>query len=111
MTRIVRHAYRYKRPPRKRKAVALEVPAIARAADPAKASKHGAHPIRQSDEAIAISSASTDRKSAIITIRGRERAALADVPDLSPVELQRRCDAADALWRELVRRATGKERP
>jgi hypothetical protein len=24
---------------------------------------------------------------------------------------QRRGDAADALWRELVRRATGKERP
>jgi hypothetical protein len=28
MTRIVRTTYRYKRPPRKRKAVALEAPAI-----------------------------------------------------------------------------------
>jgi hypothetical protein len=28
MTRIVTTAYRYKRPPRKRKAVALDVPAI-----------------------------------------------------------------------------------
>ena len=31
MTRIVTTTYRYKRPPRKRKAVALEVPAIVRA--------------------------------------------------------------------------------
>jgi hypothetical protein len=28
VTRIVRTAYRYKRPPRKRQAVALEVPAV-----------------------------------------------------------------------------------
>jgi hypothetical protein len=99
--------------------VALKVPAVVKATDPAKASKHGAHPsveptgtpIRQSDEAIARSPASTDRKSAIVTIRSRKRAALADVPDLTEEELQRRDDAADALWRELARRATGKERP
>jgi hypothetical protein len=30
MTRIVTTAYRYKRPPRKRKAVALEAPAVGR---------------------------------------------------------------------------------
>jgi hypothetical protein len=36
MTRIVRTAYRYKRPPRKRKPVALEVPAVVQAAEPAK---------------------------------------------------------------------------
>jgi hypothetical protein len=36
---IVRTAYRYKRPPRKRQAVALEVPAVVKAAEPAKASK------------------------------------------------------------------------
>jgi hypothetical protein len=35
MTRIVTSTYRYKRPPRKRKAVALDVPAIVKAADPA----------------------------------------------------------------------------
>ena len=39
MTRIVRTAYRYQRPPRKRPAVALEVPAVVKAADPAKASR------------------------------------------------------------------------
>jgi len=32
-------------------------------------------------------------------------------PDITPEELQRRGDAADALWRELVRRATAKDRP
>jgi len=32
-------------------------------------------------------------------------------PDMTPEELQRRGDAADALWRELVRRATAKDRP
>jgi hypothetical protein len=42
MTRIVTTSYRYKRPPRKRKAVPLEVPAIVRAVDPAKARKHAA---------------------------------------------------------------------
>jgi hypothetical protein len=31
------------------------------------------------------------------------------VPDLSPEELQQRRKTADELWRELVRRATGKE--
>jgi hypothetical protein len=110
MTRIVRHAYRYKRPPRKRKAVALEVAAVVKAADPAKASKRGAPPsveptgtpIRHSDEAIA-------RSPAIVS--SCKRAALADVSDLTPEELQRRDDTADALWRELVCRATGKKRP
>jgi hypothetical protein len=46
MTRIVTTTYRYKRPPRKRKAVALEVPAIVKAADPAKARKRGRVSIR-----------------------------------------------------------------
>jgi hypothetical protein len=39
MTRIVRTTYRYKRPPRRKKPVALEVPAVVKAADPAKARK------------------------------------------------------------------------
>jgi hypothetical protein len=39
MTRIVCTAYRYKRPLRKRQAAALEVPAVVKAAEPAKARK------------------------------------------------------------------------
>jgi len=44
------------------------------------------------------------RKSAIVTIKRKSR--FGDAPDLSPEELKRRADAADALWRELVRRST-----
>jgi hypothetical protein len=39
MTRIVRTSYRYKRPPKKRKAAGLDVPAVVKAADPAQVSK------------------------------------------------------------------------
>jgi hypothetical protein len=39
-------------------------------------------------------------KSAIVTIRSHTHA---DVPDMTPDEHQRLGDAADALWRELVR--------
>ena len=41
MARIVTHTYRYKRPPRRKKAVPLEVPAVVKAANPAKARKLG----------------------------------------------------------------------
>ena len=83
-SRIVTTHYRYKRPPKKGKAVALDVPAVVLRAGR-----------RPADE---------DRKPAIVTAknpRGR-------LPDMTPEEYQRRCDAADALWRELVRQATGK---
>ena len=45
-----------------------------------------------------------NRRAAIVTAR-RQGARRVDVPDLTPEEYQRRGDAADALWRELVRRA------
>ena len=47
---------------------------------------------------------------AIVTGR-RPGARRVDVPDLTPEEYQRRGEAADALWRELVRAATSKDRP
>ena len=65
MTRIVTYAHRYKRPPRKRKAMALEVPAVV-----------------------------TTRRS------GKSFSAT----EMTSEEHKRRGDAADALWRELVRR-------
>jgi hypothetical protein len=52
--------------------------------------------------------ANDDRKSAIVTVRRRGR--FGDAPDMTPEEYQRRGEAADALWRELVRRATAKDR-
>jgi hypothetical protein len=106
MTRIVTTHYRYKRPPRKRKAVALEAPAIVRAGKRAD--------LRQkSDEIPPVSPtppANDDRKSAIVTVK-RKAGRFGDAPDLTPEEHKLRGDAADALWRELVRRATAKDRP
>ena len=100
MPRIVRTAYRYRRPPRKRQAVALEVPAVVKAADPADARKRARPTPPESTPA------------AIVTIRSREGAMLAHLlEDLTPEEHQRRGDAADALFREVVRRVTGKDRP
>ena len=81
---VVRTTYRYKRPPRKRKAVALEVPAIVRAADPAKASKRT--PLRDqrsgepTPDLATTAPANDDRKSAIVTARRPGRRAVATCP-------------------------------
>ena len=50
------------------------------------------------------------KKPAIVTAR-KPGKRYADVPDMTPEERQRRGDAADALWLELVRGATSKDRP
>ena len=71
MTRIVRTTYRYKRPPRKRKAIALEVPAIV----PAKKPKARKAPVAQPAGPAVVSpakrtarpdAANDDRKSAAV---------------------------------------------
>jgi hypothetical protein len=111
VTRIVTTVHRYKRPPRKRKAVANKVPAIVRkralsveAANRSPAEKVEAHDIypRQS--------ANDDPKPAIVTVRRRGKRN-ADVPDMTSEEFQQRVDAADARWLELVRAATSRDRP
>jgi hypothetical protein len=91
---VVTYVHRYKRPPRKRKAVALEVPIVVKAgkrrpvADPAPEPEQPA-------------------RSAIVTAR-KPRARFGNAaPDLSAEEHQRRGDGADALFRELVRRPGG----
>jgi len=93
---IVRSTYRYKRTPRKRKAVALGVPAIV-----TRGTKRlpAAEPTQ--DE---------DRKSAIVTAKHPRRSRFGDAEDLTPEEVNRRRDAADALWRELKRQITEKLR-
>lgn len=93
MARIVTHAYRPQRPPRKRKAVAITGPAIVRKA------KSG-NDSRPEAEHLPIA----ENKPTIVTRRRGKRNA--DVE-----EFQRRVDAADALWVELVRGATRKDRP
>ena len=85
-SRIVSYVHRYKRPPKKRKAVALDVPAVVLRAGR-----------RPADE---------DRKPAIVTAKNPHRRGR--LPEMTPEEHQRRGDAADALWRELVCQATGK---
>ena len=87
--RIVTSTYRYKRPPRKRKAVPLEGPAIVR--------KGAATP------ETAPAPANDDRKSAIVTAK-RRPGRFGDAHDLTPEEHQQRGDAADALFREMVRK-------
>jgi len=106
--RIVTTTYRYKRPPRKRKAVALEAPAIVRK----RGSPDAVVPPDRGEESTpgndsrpqASASVDAPPKSAIVTAR-RPGKQFADVPDTPPEELQRRGDAAEALWRELMRRA------
>jgi hypothetical protein len=92
--RIVSSTYRYKRPPRKRKAVPLEVPPIVRKG----AAKPETPPAPAND----------DRKPAIVTVK-RRNSRFGDAPDLTPEEHRRRGDAANALFREMVRRAAGKD--
>jgi hypothetical protein len=96
MTRIVTSTYRYKRPPRKRKPVLLEVPAIVVKRAPRS---------QQASAPKPAAPANDDRKSVIVTARKR-KSRVGDAPDMAPEEHQRRGDAADTLLREMVRRTT-----
>ena len=85
------------RRPRKRKAVEIAGPAIARKAKPG-----------NDNRPDVLSRDDTPPASAIVTAqRPRAFASIPAglLPD-TPEEHQRRGEAADALWRELVRRAT-----
>jgi hypothetical protein len=99
-SRIVTSPYRYKRPPRKRKAVLLEVPAIVVKRAPPSQQANAPKP--------AAAPANDDRKPAIVTARRPGARSSVAVPDMTPEEHQRRGDAADALFREMVRRVTVK---
>jgi hypothetical protein len=123
MTRIVTTHYRYKPPPRKRKAVALDVPeivqpkrkeaplltveaipsrlAVVRKTKPCNDNHSKQEPALLPNE---------EKKSAIVTVRRRGKR-FSDVPDMTPEEHQRRGDAAAALFRELKRQIAGKDRP
>ena len=52
----------------------------------------------------------SDKPRTIVSAKSpQRRGRLGDVPDMTPDEYERRCNAADALFRELVRQATGKQ--
>jgi hypothetical protein len=121
MTRIVRTSHRYKRPPGKRKPVAIEGPAVIttaskrrRAAAAAKAALAASielapGELEQSPVPAVSRTSGAAAKSAIVTVR--RKAARIIPPDLlpeTPEEHQRRGDAADAMWRELVCRLRGR---
>jgi hypothetical protein len=101
MTRIVTSTYHYKRPLRKRKAVALAVPAIL--AIPGKRGREVAIPPATPANDDSQPPANDDRKSAIVIVR-RRPGRFGDAPDMTPEEHRRVCDLAEALFR--VRRAT-----
>jgi hypothetical protein len=86
---IVHYEYHYKRPPRKKKPVALEVPAVVTRRRPMP------------------KKAEVPPTSAIVTIR---KPGKGYVPDLTPEEHQRRGDAAEALFREMKRRIAATKR-
>jgi hypothetical protein len=101
--RIVTSAYCYKRPPRrKKKAVALAVPQIV--AIPRKQGRKVAAPAAEID----AESKPEAKTTAIVSARRRGRR-FPDVPDVTPEEHWRVGDLADALWRDMVRRITGKD--
>jgi hypothetical protein len=125
---IVTTAYRYKRPPRKRKAIALEAPAVVTTKNSRRpvlgetAAEVQRAPVQEGTaqsstprEAARVispshhsaSPANDDRKPAIVTIKRKSR--FGDAPELTPEEHQRRGEAADAMWRGLVDQATAKD--
>ena len=94
---IVTYVHRPKRPARKKaQAAAITGPAIVTAASDQSR--------RQVAEVVA-----SDEPATIVTAKNpHRRGRLGDVPDMTPGEHKRRGDAADALFREMVRQAAGK---
>ena len=72
---------------------------------------HAMHKMAGAPDPEAASVNPSGGKNAAIVTARRPGTRRVDVPDLTPEEHQRRGEAADALWRELVRRATAKDQP
>jgi hypothetical protein len=107
---IVTYAYRPKRPPRKRKEGALDVPAIVK---PTPMKKQQLGPVirlgAKGAEAV-NDNGEQPRPAAIVTAKHPRRRSVPDVPDMTPEEHKRRGDAADALFREMKRQIAAKLR-
>jgi hypothetical protein len=98
---IVTTEYRYKRPPRKKQAVPLAGSAITTVKRTRSERKKPSPPPPANDD-----EKPPPKQPAILTTRPK-RGQFGEVEDLTPEEHQRRGDAADELFRELARRATG----
>jgi hypothetical protein len=118
MTNIVRSTYRYKRPPKRKKAVLLEVPAVVtiskktrrRVPDEAKAAPAESTPanndrrpaIVRTKQPKPAPAPAAARPSAIVTAR-RPGKRYVDVPEVSEEEHRRIGDLADAMMAEFKR--------
>ena len=69
-----------------------------------------APPSQQASAPKPAAPANDDRQPVIVTAK-RRKGRFGDAPDLTQEEHQRRSDAADTLFREMVRRAARKDRP
>ena len=104
MARIVTAQYHYKRPPKKRKPATIKVPEVVTVRD---RKRVGNRQVPDHPEATP-QPANDDRKRWMGSPCDRSAGGSVTVPDMTPEEHQQRGDAADALFRELVRRATSE---
>jgi hypothetical protein len=113
MARIVTTTYRYKRPQRRKKPVALGVPAVVRASrmpgPGPTTSKLAPRPTTPAnDDGKPAPPPAAERKSAIVTVRRRSRSGPGE--DLAPDEVRRRAEAADRMMQDFKRRIAAKLR-
>jgi hypothetical protein len=101
---IVTSTYRPKRAPRKkRKQPAL----VSRIVTPAKLRSIKGPVIRLHEQQTNDSSREQPKRSAIVEPKRKKASVFGNAPEPTEEEHQRRAEAAKALFREIVRRATG----
>ena len=102
MARTATNQYRYKRLPRKKPAVPLAGPAITTVKRTrGERNKQNPPPPANDDE-------KPSPKQPAIVIARPKRGRFGEVEDMTPAEHRRRCDAAEELFREMVRKATSE---
>ena len=113
MTRIVTTHYRYKRPPKRKQPVALEVAVVTirdskrrQASSRDDTAETTTTVVSAGDEAKPALPSAAEKQSAIVTIRRKSR--FGDVPELAPEEVRRRADAADAMFQDFKRQIAEK---
>jgi|SRR5690349_8739903 hypothetical protein len=62
-------------------------------------------PVTRLDSDVRSDEATTQRRSAIVEPKSRRASVFGDVPDITGEERNRRADMADAMFREIKRRA------
>ena len=99
---IVTSGYRPKRARKKRR----QPPITNRIVTPGPMKPRKGPVIRLGSETdVSLEAQSPPKRSAIVTPKRTRPSVFGPAPDLTQEELQRRSEAANALWRELVRRA------